>query len=103
MIPFLIVSAVRDPTSTAPRTSKIVPRTIACRYETDRDETEVAHALATSSAGQGERQDISCSQSLTGTVVVRVEQREEGADREDVVVLAENGHFVECETVGECV
>jgi hypothetical protein len=55
----------------------------------------VAHALATSSAGSqyqvskksgGERAE------LTSTVVVGVEQREEGADGEDVVVLGELRH-----------
>ena len=54
MMPFLMVSAVRAPTATAPTVSKMVPHTMAHRYEMERDETDVAHALATSS-GRRER------------------------------------------------
>jgi hypothetical protein len=53
LMPFLIVLAVRAPTARAPVNSKMVQRTMACLYVTDRDETLVAHALATSSAGEG--------------------------------------------------
>jgi len=49
MMPFLIVSAIRDPTVMAPSISKMVPKIIACLYEMDLDETLVAHAFATSS------------------------------------------------------
>lgn len=49
MMPFLIVEAVRAPTARAPRSSKIQQRTMAPRYVTERDETLVAQALATSS------------------------------------------------------
>jgi hypothetical protein len=50
MMPFLIVSAVREPTVMAPSISKMVPKIMAWRYDTERDETDVAQALATSSA-----------------------------------------------------
>ena len=59
MMPFLIVSAVRAPTVMAPSISNMVPKTMACRYEMEREETLVAQALATSSA------DISKKQVLT--------------------------------------
>jgi hypothetical protein len=49
MMLFLIVSAVREPTVMAPSISNIVPRTIACLYVIDRDETLVAQEFATSS------------------------------------------------------
>jgi hypothetical protein len=49
MMPFLMVDAVRAPTASAPVSSKMVHRTMACRYVTDRDDTLVAHAFATSS------------------------------------------------------
>jgi hypothetical protein len=48
-MPFLIVEAVRAPTAKAPVISKIKHRTMACRYVTEREDTEVAQALATSS------------------------------------------------------
>ena len=48
-IPFLIVSAVRAPTAKAPVNSKHRQSTMACRYVTEREETDVAQALATSS------------------------------------------------------
>ncbi len=50
MMPFLMVSAVRAPTVMAPSISKMVPNTMAWRYEMDRDDTDVAQELATSSA-----------------------------------------------------
>jgi hypothetical protein len=49
---FLIVSAVRPPTVIYPTISKTVPRTMACLYVTDRDETLVAQEFATSSANK---------------------------------------------------
>jgi hypothetical protein len=49
IIPSLMVSAVRDPTVHAPRISNIVANTIAILYDTDLEETLVAHAFATSS------------------------------------------------------
>jgi len=48
-IPFLIVEAVRAPTARAPVISKTKHRAMACRYVTDREDTDVAQALATSS------------------------------------------------------
>lgn len=50
MIPFLIVSATRAPTSTAPRNSQRAAARQACLIVRDRDETEVAKELATSLA-----------------------------------------------------
>ena len=52
MIPFLIVEAVLAPTARAPVISNARQRSIACRYVTERDDTLVAHALATSSVKQ---------------------------------------------------
>ncbi len=49
MILFLMVEAVRAPTVMAPSISKMAPKTIACRYVMDREETLVAQLLATSS------------------------------------------------------
>jgi hypothetical protein len=51
-IPFLIVEAVRAPTAKAPVISKIKHKIIACLYVTEREDTEVAQALATSSEGR---------------------------------------------------
>lgn len=48
-IPFLIVDAVRAPTAKAPVISKTKHKSMACRYVTEREDTEVAQALATSS------------------------------------------------------
>ena len=50
MIPLRMVEAVRAPTVRAPVISKIRQRTMACWYVTERDETLVAHAFATSLA-----------------------------------------------------
>lgn len=49
IIPFLIVDAVRAPTASAPVISKIRQSIIAWRYVTERDDTLVAQAFATSS------------------------------------------------------
>jgi len=57
-IPFLIVEAVRAPTAKAPVISKTKHRIMACRYVTDREETEVAQALATSSVKQAGQQSF---------------------------------------------
>ena len=54
MIPFLMVSAVLAPTVMAPRSSKMVARTMAHLYEMDLEETLVAHEFATSSVGASE-------------------------------------------------
>ena len=53
MMPFLMVDAVLAPTVRAPVTSKIRQRTMACWYVTEREETLVAHAFATSSVRDG--------------------------------------------------
>jgi hypothetical protein len=53
-IPFLMVEAVRAPTAKAPVISKTKHRSIACRYVTEREDTEVAQALATSSVLKSE-------------------------------------------------
>ena len=47
---FLIVSATRDPASTAPPNSHTVAINIACFMVKDREETDVAKLLATSFA-----------------------------------------------------
>lgn len=76
----------------------MVPKIMACRYETDRDETLVAQALATSSNSQqipisihheNGRQGIL----LTSTVVVGIQQGKEGANGEDVVILMKRRHL----------
>lgn len=51
MIPFLIVPATRAPTVTAPRNSNMAAPMMACLKVRERDETEVAQELATSSIG----------------------------------------------------
>jgi hypothetical protein len=90
---FLMVSAVRAPTVMAPTISKMVPRTMAWRYETEREDTDVAHALATSSGVWLVRVlQVSDWRQHTSTVVVGVEQGEEGANGEDIVVLGELRH-----------
>lgn len=50
MIPFLMVSATRAPTATAPTNSKTAAPSMACLIVRERDEMEVAQALATSFA-----------------------------------------------------
>lgn len=52
IIPFLIVEAVRAPTARAPVNSKTKHSNMAWRYVTERDDTLVAQAFATSS-GRG--------------------------------------------------
>ena len=55
MMPFLMVEAVLAPTARAPVISKMVHKIMACLYVTDRDETLVAQALATSSTSSKKR------------------------------------------------
>lgn len=50
MMPFLIVSATRAPTSTAPKNSQTAAARHACFIVSERDETDVAKELATSLA-----------------------------------------------------
>jgi hypothetical protein len=91
MMPFLIVDAVLAPTARAPVISKIRQRIIACRYVTDRDDTLVAQALATSSGEEALAlsNTVAWEEKLTGTVVVRLEQGKEGANGENVGILGE--------------
>ena len=73
---------------------------MACRYETDLEETLVAQELATSSTQRRKRSvrqvlaGVNLGSLLTGTIVEGVKEREEGTDHEDVGVLVEN-HFGE--------
>lgn len=50
MMPFLMVSATRAPTSTAPRNSQSAAAKQACFIVNERDETDVAKEFATSLA-----------------------------------------------------
>merc|ERR1712093_896033 len=50
MMPFLIVSAVRAPTATAPANSMTAAASVACFIVSDLDATDVANELATSLA-----------------------------------------------------
>lgn len=86
---FLIVSAVRDPTVSAPSSSKTVARTIAHRYEIDLEETEVAQALATSSAFC-QQTPLERLSRHTSAIVVGIKQRKERANDEDVGVLCQH-------------
>lgn len=77
----------------APSISKTVPNTMACRYETDRDETLVAQAFATSSTSISVTHRTKAELSLTGTVIVGVQHGKEGTNSEDIGVLIQR-HFV---------
>jgi hypothetical protein len=92
MMPFLIVSAVLAPTVIAPNISKIVPKTIACLYEMDLDDTLVAQALATSSERLISSRALWGDQSepLTGTIVEGIEHSKERPNDEDVGILVEH-------------
>ena len=101
-MPFLMVSAVREPTVMAPSISKMVPRTIACLYEMDLDETLVAQEFATSSArkvsillpmGKGRE----AAEIPTCTIVEGIEQGKQGANGKDVGVLVEHRDQVPAE------
>ena len=93
-MPFLIVSAVRAPTATAPTNSKMVPRTIAWRYEMDREETLVAQELATSSENmqrlvEVNQYRIDCML-LTCTVVECIKHSKQCANGKYIIVLVES-------------
>jgi hypothetical protein len=69
---------------------------MACGYVTEREETLVAQALATSSVPESEPLKTLPyvlwlnGIVLTGAIVVGLEQGEEGADGEDVCILGHN-------------
>ena len=71
----------------------MVAQTIAHLYEIERDDTLVAQAFATSSVesvnGAADVQWIHRMNRLTGTVVVGIEESEEGADDENVSELVD--------------
>ena len=92
-MPFLMVEAVLAPTVSAPVTSKIRQRIMACWYVTEREETLVAQAFATSSVKMVRGVLYSTvSEQRTGTVVVGLKQGKEGADGEDIGVLVKHLH-----------
>ena len=89
-MPFLMVSAVRAPTRMAPSNSKIVPKTMACLYEIDLEDTLVAQALATSSMKPLELGPRAFRQILTCSVVVGIEHGKERANHEHVGILVQH-------------
>lgn len=93
-IPFLIVEAVRAPTAKAPVISKTKHRSMACRYVTDREDTEVAQALATSSiARSGHEYHGAGGVERTCTIVERFKKRKHCAKGKNVSIL---GHHHLC-------
>ena len=64
MMPFLMVSATRAPTRTAPVNSQQAAAKTACLIERDRDETEVANELATCRAERRQLQSSVASPTL---------------------------------------
>lgn len=68
----------------------MVPKTMACRYEMEREDTLVAQEFATSSTEVRKQTRKAGDRGQTGAVVVCIKHSKDGANGKDVRVVGEH-------------